>query len=54
MRIKRKPDLLFILAVLVGIGVLVTMRIQGVPAAAPSGTAAEALPSVSVATSVAK
>jgi hypothetical protein len=42
MKIKRKPDFLFILAVLVGIGVLVTMRAQ-------SGSVAQATPHVSVA-----
>ncbi len=41
MRIKRKPDFLFILAILVGIGVLVTMRAQ-------PGNAAQAAPTSNV------
>lgn len=36
MRIRRKPDFLFILAILVGIGVVVTMRAQPENAVQPN------------------
>lgn len=38
MRIKRKPDFLFILAILVGIGVVVTMRAQPGNAVQPNSS----------------